>query len=309
MKRCRKCGKENAEEMNFCLECGEALPAAASSAADTADLSNAETIAGGLPEPVTEEYEKTTAEGRRSAFGASPGPTVASFRPGPETSSGSNLKMLLLAGAGLAVPVLLIGAVAVGLFVYALRKQPSPPPARPLAERTPGTDSEPAGEVPPTPYPEAPLPPDETSPPPSDEDVITFPTPTAPTKSATFRVETVSGWQLSKIETVPAEHFRIRVSGKVDLAGIARGVTAAGVEGHEDRRIVSDQPTGALLMRTHYPDGRHSNLQPVALGEYWQNYEDETGRIEFLINDTRAAEASGSFVITFTMEDGPPSEE
>ena len=56
-------------------------------------------------------------------------------------------------------------------------------------------------------------------------------------------------------------------------------------------------------MRTHLPNGGHSNIQAVSSGEYWENYEDERGLLEFIVNDNAPERNSGSLRIRFEMQE------
>jgi hypothetical protein len=315
MKKCQKCGFENTDIMNFCLECGESLPSGPQMVVPLETVQ----FSGGTENPserVTEDYDPETVVNNRLVVPTEPTDYSTFVDQPTDAGGGSYTKIFLAVGGGLVALVLLVGVAAAGLFVYALQKQGETPPNRPVVAKTPVTDdtedvSTPFPDDAKTPdiavaeTPETVATPEAENTPQTDSDTITFPTPTSPTKRATYRVKTISGWQLSEIQTVPLENFRITVKGKVDLDGIKNNVTAKGVEGHKDRRIVKEYPTGALLMRTHYPDGRHSNIQPVSAGEYWQNFKDETGRIEFLINDNAPENNDGEFTISFTMQDVP----
>ena len=87
----------------------------------------------------------------------------------------------------------------------------------------------------------------------------------------------------------------MKARGRIKLDGIKKRVGVKGINGYQNRRVIKKYKTGALLMRTHYPDGRHSNIQPVGAGEFWLNAPDETGKIEFFINDNSPEEGSGRF--------------
>ncbi len=319
MKKCRNCGFENTDVMNFCLECGNELTNEPQMVVplDTVDFSNTEKPS----ERVTENYEKETVVNSRYGFQNQQQQTYSTFQDQPADSSGSNTKLFLAIGGGLVAVVALISLAAAGIVLYSLQKQNS---SQPLASKTPVSEKDkdfpsptPDAEVEDSPdisndetpqaeeTPETEVTPDEDKKTETDEDVITFPTPTTPTKSANYNVKNVSGWQLSEIQTVPRERFIVKVRGRIDLDGIKNNVSAKGVKGHEDRRRLKEYPTGALLMRTHYPDGRHSNIQPVTASQYWENYPDETGKIEFLINDNSPENNSGEFTISFKMQDVP----
>lgn len=301
MKKCQSCGYENTNIMNYCLECGNALAPDAQMVVplETVDFSNREKPS----EQVTEDYEKETVVNNRFAVE----PTVAAFRQQPAQAQRSNTKLFIAIGGGLFALVMLIGVGAAGIVFYALQN-PGKPPSRPIVSNTPVKTPE-VEETPdiivektPEATPEVEVTPD------SNEETITFPTPENPTKSASYEIRTVLGWQLSDIETVPNENFIVKVRGKIYLDEIGDNVSAKGVKGFEERRMIKEFPTGALLMRTHYPDGRHSEIQAVSASEYWQNYKDETGKIEFMINDNSPENNEGEFIIDFKMQDAPNQE-
>lgn len=322
MKKCQKCGFENTDIMNFCVECGDALSNEPQMVVplDTVGFSNTEKTS----EQVTEDYEKETVVNNRYEF--EPQPTIANFQTPPVDSpaSSSNTKLLLAFGGGLVALIALVGIAGAGLLFYAYKTTPSTPivssSPTPDDQNTsnpfPDTENSPENSTDTTPSTdETPTTNDNTVETETDEDIdtedtddeetITFPTPTNPTPSATYNVKNVSGWQLSDIETVPSELFQIKVSGKIDIDGVKDNVTAKGIKGNEERRIIKEFPTGALLMRTHYPDGKHSNIQSVSASQYWENYKDETGKIEFLINDNAPENNDGEFVIDFKMDKKP----
>jgi len=95
----------------------------------------------------------------------------------------------------------------------------------------------------------------------------------------------------------------VTVSGRYDLDGIRDNVTAKGVSSHRSRRVFSKFRTGALLMRTHYPDGRHSNIQAVTTGRDWENFPDEKGHLEFMVNDKEFEGNYGTLQIKFQKTD------
>jgi hypothetical protein len=285
--------------MNYCLECGNTLSQEPQMVVplETVDFSNSEKPS----EQVTENYEKETVVNSR--FAVQPG--VQTFHDqSSQGTGGSNTKLFLLVGGGLFALVMLIGVAAAGFVFYAIKNQEKPP-SRPVVsntpEKTPVVENSPDIIVNKTPD----LTPEVEETPDTTEETITFPTPENPTKSADYEIRSVLGWQLSDIETVPNENFTIKVSGRIDLDGIKDNVSVKGVKGFEERRVIEKFPTGALLMRTHYPDGRHSNIQAVSASQYWQNYKDETGKIEFLINDNSPENNSGEFIISFKMTDVP----
>ena len=261
MKKCQSCNYENSDVMNFCLECGSAL---AEVPKMVVPIEGAETEDINASEIQTDSFEKeTVVDNDRFGFNQSVPTYVHSEKPGSNTK-------IYIAIAGV---VLFLGfgivAAAAGI-IYATWNVSEPKPLVSTPKSTPITDD----DLVPTPFPEddipAPPPGNPRTTPSGNNDVITFPAPKTPTKRGTFRVRNGSGWQLSEIKTVPSEDFRVLVKGRIKLGGIGKYVTAQGIKGYEDRRIHKEFPTGALLMRTHYPDGRHSGIQPVALGQYWK---------------------------------------
>ncbi|NNE97806.1 MAG: hypothetical protein HKN25_02165 [Pyrinomonadaceae bacterium] len=275
MKKCQSCSYENSDLMNFCLECGSAL---ADVSKMVVPIEGADTEVLKPSDLKTDSFEKeTVVNNDRFGFKQSTPAYVHGEKPG------SNV-MIYVAIAGV---LLLLGFGVVAAAAGIIYATWSPNEPRPLAAKpkpTPNTN----GDQVPTPLPDEDLPPLPENPktkPRVNNDVITFPTPSSPTQRGTFRIKSGSGWQLSNIKTVPNQDFRVLVKGRVKLAGIGKYVSAKGMKGYEDRRVYKKFPTGALLMRTHYPDGRHSAIQPVALGQYWKNEPNETGKIEFLIND------------------------
>jgi hypothetical protein len=299
MKKCQTCGFNNTDIMNFCLECGSALAKIPKMVIPLDSLSGQENPS----DQVTEDYEKETVVGNRSIINQKPG--FSNFQT-PPPKPRSNAKIFLLLGGGLLAIVALIGVTATGILIYTLQSQKQTS-SRPLVSKTPAENF-------PTPTPDETFPEIKETPQPTpiakktpaaDEDPITFPVPQTPTKQATYQVKPLTGWQLSEIKTVPLENFRIRVSGHIEMDGVKKKVSAKGVKGLKDRRIVKKFPAGAVLMRTHYPDGRHSNIQKVSAGEYWQNYKNETGKIEFLVNDNSPEYNSGGFTITFDLINVP----
>jgi hypothetical protein len=134
---------------------------------------------------------------------------------------------------------------------------------------------------------------------------VSFTPPTDPTRSGTFTVYANGGWQLSPLDTVPLEEFRTKVEGKVDIVGVKTGISASGVtdEASKSRRVYPEFPTGALLMRTRYADGKFSNVMAMTTSGAngsWQNFPDERGRMEFCVNDNAPEKNGGQFTVTLT---------
>jgi hypothetical protein len=148
----------------------------------------------------------------------------------------------------------------------------------------------------------SPTPKASPSPTPSPTPAQLFTPPTEPTKDGTFTIYANEGWQLSQIAVVPEEKYTTTVEGIVDLAGAKAGIRAGGTkeEQYKSRRLFPEWPTGALLMRTRYADGRFSNTLPVSASGatgYWENLPDERGMLEFRINDNSPANNGGQFTI------------
>jgi hypothetical protein len=223
-------------------------------------------------------------------------PTVVANRSAPPRpsvpKSGTGMKVFKWIAGIMIMGVLLVvvAAAGVALAVYLAiidTQQPvtNNPPKRPLVSSTPRL----------TPTPRR-----------TPKTATPFPVQTdkRPTKRANFVVKANSDWQVSNIWTVGNENFRVVASGRYELEGIRRRVSASGISGHRERRVFKKFKTGALLMRTHYPDGKHSNIQAVSAGQYWQNYPKEEGNLEFMINDNSPESNSGRLKISFEMTDG-----
>lgn len=281
MKRCSQCHFENSDAMSFCLECGKPLAAAPmrfdlhdsgtqnQSAPDTAFNKSAETIVGAQP------------------F------APANFAAVPNSRPKSNKKLFLVLGGIFSLFGMLLAAGA--LIVYfnwkpktAVVANPilTPAPTRGIADKSPSVSPSASPATSPSPTPQ-----------------VSFTPPVEPTKKGTFTVYANGGWQLSEIDTVPLENFRTSAAGLIDLAEIKTGVSTKGVNDAKtkSRRIYAEYPTGALMMRTRYADGKYSNVQPVTAAPsvgVWQNFPDERGRLEFCINDNAPEQNGGQFSVT-----------
>lgn len=218
----------------------------------------------------------------------------------PNVPPAKSNKTLFLALGGIAALGLLLFAVVAAVIGYsylsnrrkAIVNNPTPTPIR-LINRSgsplPSPDTPPIDSVPPQ---------------------VSFTPPVEPTKKGTFTVYANGRWQLSEIDTVPLEQFRTVVQGLVDLNGIKTGVSSKGLTDAKtkSRRLYAEHPTGALLMRTRYADGKYSNIQPVTASPsvgLWQNFPDERGRLEFCVNDNAPEQNGGQFVVTATMTSVP----
>ena len=57
-------------------------------------------------------------------------------------------------------------------------------------------------------------------------------------------------------------------------------------------------------MRTHYADGKFSNVMSMTTNGSngsWRNFQDEVGKLEFCINDNAPAQNGGQFTISVTL--------
>jgi hypothetical protein len=139
-----------------------------------------------------------------------------------------------------------------------------------------------------------------------------FEPPTVPTKDSSFTVYANGDWQLSQIAVVPLEKFTTEVEGIVDFAGAKAGVSPGGTKDaqYKSRRLFTEWPTGALLMRTRYADGRFSNTVALAAGAAtgaWENLPDERGMLEFRINDNAPQSNGGQFTVHMRLTSVPKS--
>lgn len=282
MKKCQKCFAENDDLMSFCWECGTPLPNTFASDAKTEQFpapsySSAPTVYSGIPEAETVVNKKY---GVTSNF--------QQPQPPPKSKKG-----LFLALVGIAA-LLGLGLVAVaGVVIYSLI-----PPKNPVVtiKTTPTPiviDKTPIPRVTPTVLPTA-------------TPQTSFTPPIEPTKRGTFTIYANQGWQLSDIDVVPLEEFTTRVEGKADISGIKTGVSASGVADAKtkSRRIYPEFPTGALLMRTRYADGKYSNVVAISANGAngnWKNYPDERGKIEFCLNDNAPENNGGQFTVTVNL--------
>lgn len=278
MKKCQKCFAENDDLMSFCWECGTPLPNSFSTDAKTEQFPaqsfpSTPTVYGGSPEAETVVNKKY---GVTSNF--------QQAQPPPKSKKGI---FLLIGGI---VALLGLGLVAVaGVVIYSLI-----PPNNPVVT------------IKPTP---TPLVIDKTPIPrvsPAATPQTSFTPPIEPTKKGTFTIYANQGWQLSDIDVVPLEEFTTRVDGKADIAGVKTGVSASGVADAKtkSRRIYPEFPTGALLMRTRYADGKYSNVVAISASGAngnWRNYPDERGKIEFCINDNAPENNGGQFTVTVNL--------
>lgn len=276
MKKCQKCFSENDDLMSFCWECGTPLPNTISSDAKTEQFpapsySSAPTVYSGIPEAETVVNKKY-------------GVTSNFQQPQPPPKSKKSLFLVIFG----IVAFLGLGIIAAaGIAIYSLIPVPKPTPT-PI-----GIVKTPTPRVSPTVLPTA-------------TPQTSFTPPTEPTKRGTFTIYANQGWQLSDIDVVPLEEFTTRVDGKADISGIKTGVSASGVADAKtkSRRIYPEFPTGALLMRTRYADGKYSNVVAISASGAngnWKNYPDERGKIEFCLNDNAPENNGGQFTVTVNL--------
>jgi hypothetical protein len=291
MKKCQACSYENADAMRFCVECGSLLPDLPSSASPTVAFSlhdsrqpqsNLETTS--FDNPAVEHPS-----GNNPSF-----PSNFQSVPASPNRQSRNKVFLILGGAfALLLLIFAIGAI----FAYYNWKTPvvantttTPSPRQFIDEKSPT----PTPSVSPAVTPEA-----------------SFTPPIEATKKGSFTIyANDEGWHLSDIDVVSLEQYRTNVQGLIDLAEIKTGVSSKGLTDTKtkSRRLYPEFPTGALLMRTRYAEGKFSNMQAVTAGAAngsWQNFPDELGKLEFCINDSEPADNGGQFTVTVTMTSVP----
>lgn len=282
MKSCRKCGFSNDDSMQFCVECGTALKDSPQMVVPLDSLSGTEKPTEEIPAASESE---TVVANRFAAPGAQK----------PSTSGGKRAIKIFIGIIVAGVLLVTFAAAGVILAVYLSIIDAAP---RPIVSRreTPTPTRTPRWIVKSTPKSTP-----EATPEPSP--TIRIEIDAVATRKTSFEIQTDESWQVSKVRTIGSENFIVTATGNYELDGIKKRVTARGVSGHKERRLFKDFRTGALLMRTHYPDGRHSNIQAVSSGKYWQNYPDEEGNLEFIVNDNDPDENDGDLTIRFEMTD------
>jgi hypothetical protein len=285
MIRCEKCGRDNADGMRFCTNCGALLEATAvrGGGGTAAESSQSETLSFSAPPP-------TSPTGW---------PTIGAFTPPPPVQPVQEKRGRTGLIVGVVVVLLLGllgGAGALGWYLY---NSSSDTKEANLNRKSDNENATPSPNANARPSPEA-----KPSPSPRS-----FEPPTVPTKQGTFTVYANEGWQLSNIAVVPYENYTTKVDGIVDLAGAKAGIRPGGDKDAKlkSRRLFAEYPTGALLMRTRYADGRFSNTVAVAAGASgsWQNLPDERGMLEFAINDNAPQDNGGQFTVTVKMTSVP----
>lgn len=295
---CLKCGRENPEGMRFCSNCGTALAESPPSGAGgvTPDSSSLETL--------SMNQNPQTAPTNWPNFGESFKQSAPPVAPAKKSRTGLIVGLVaLVVLLGLAV----IGAAA-GYYFYS-KSQTDAGNHNGEGVRTVETDDNSNENANAKPSPAA-----SSSPSPAPSPTVgqSFEPPTEPTKEDSFTVYANGDWQLSHIAVVPLEQFTTTVEGIVDLAGAKAGVAPGGTKDaqYKSRRLFQEWPTGALLMRTRYADGRFSNTVAVAAGRAtgsWENLPDERGMLEFRINDNAPQSNGGQFTIHMRLTSVPKS--
>ena len=291
MARCGKCGRDNPEDMRFCTNCGSTLSGIAAPGPSAADSNTVETVSFKVDPQTTPTNWPTI--GRM--YG-SPTPPISEAK---KSRSGLIIGVIALV---LFVAILAVGA-GVGYYFYSDSRKDEANSNNKQGVYTPSTvgDSNDNGNTNKAP-----------SPSPTATSSQMFEPPTEPTKDASFTVYANGDWQLSQIAVVPLETYTTSVDGIVDLAGAKAGLRSRGTNDaqYKSRRLFPDWPTGALLMRTRYADGRFSNTVAVSAGGAsgsWKNLPDERGMLEFRVNDNQQENNGGQFTIRVKFTSVPKS--
>jgi hypothetical protein len=282
--------------MRFCSNCGTVL--AGGSQTGAPDPSSLETLSMNLSPQTSPTNWPNLGE---------------SFKqPSPPVAVGKKSRAGLI--VGIIAAVLLLGVIAIGgglgYYYYAKSGGDAANGNSNQGVYTPATNDEDDNANANT----KPSPAASVSPPPapSPGNAQLFAPPTEPSKGGSFTVYANGDWQLSQIAVVPLEEFTTTVEGIVDLAGAKAGVGPGGTKDaqYKSRRLFQEWPTGALLMRTRYADGRFSNTVAVSAGRAtgsWQNLPDERGMLEFRINDNAPQNNGGQFTIRARLTKVPKS--
>lgn len=278
MVRCLKCGRENDEGMRFCTNCGTPITPAGPGSASGYDPSTSETISFNAPPPQT-----------AVGMGTPTSPYTAAQPPFTQSTPRSRTGLIV----GIVVGLLLLGLVSLvgaGFYFYYSKQKDQVV----VNVNRSGNTNEPNSKPTPEASPEAT---------PSPASKQSFEPPTEPTKEGSFTVYANEGWQLSDIAVVPREQYTSRVEGIVDVSGVKTGIDARGVkdEQFKSRRLFPEFPTGALIMRTRYADGKFSNMVATGVNGNWENLPDERGMLEFIINDNAPENNGGQFTIRVKM--------
>jgi hypothetical protein len=264
--------------MRFCTSCGATIP-------DSSPLPN---------DPYSSSADTLILEGNRQTTPTNWPNFADTYKPPPQIPEAKKSKAGLI--IGILAAVVVVGLLAIGVggayFYYSKGDKEVPDDGDKRGVFDPSTDDSPDNKK------------DDKSEKakPSPTNPQSFEPPTEPTKDGSFTVYANGEWQLSNIAVVPEEEYTTTVDGIVDLAGLKAGVRAGGTNNAEtkSRRLFPEWPTGALLMRTRYADGRFSNTMAVAAGRAtgsWKNLPDERGMLEFRINDNAPQNNGGQFTI------------
>ncbi len=271
MNTCSGCGLQLDKEMRFCRACGAVVNQPPRMVVPLENIGNQSDLA-------TEVFEKDPQDEPRYYLST---PTISSKKP-------QNGKMIFFVfGALFTVFVLLVSAAGVLVYLYFQS-----------TDRTETVKTAPSQ----TPKKESPKPSPSPSPTAQETPETVLKPQKNPTRFGSFSVDGKSEkWQISEIETIESERFSTGVRGTSTLHGIGANITAEGIEGNEERRIYSEYPTGALLMRTRLANGKVSVIQAISDSDEWKNDPDESGRIEFLINDNKPENNKGGFIVSVKM--------
>lgn len=265
MKRCQSCQFENEDSMSFCLQCGTPLSNA------TSDLRDSPTALFNNNPTDPNDFETETIVGNRTNF-------TSNFQQASAPPKSNAVWWL----GGIGGLLLLVMGTFAAVVIYNL----TPAKVDPVTLKSSPTPLE-----------------KEKTPAPQ----VSFTPPLEPTKRASFTVYANQGWQLSNIDTVPLEEFTTTAQGKIDVEGVKKEISANGIDDTrtKSRRIHPEFPTGALLMRTRYANGKYSNVMAVNTIGNWKNYPDERGKIEFCVNDNAPENNVGQFIVTVTLTKVP----
>ena len=294
MKNCEKCGAENLDDVKFCKDCSAEF---ATNPRMAASVETVESLGEELGEELN-ETETETEVGTRFQDDAS----IQTFTAHKPQASNKTLYWIL----GGCLTLLLIAFIAVAIFLYlnwsteraetASNSQTEPTTPAPILidEKTPESKTEEDKQT------------EEPQLDAEDGEIeVSFTPPAEPTRQGSFAVKANKGWQVSGINTVPSEVFRTSIRGKVYLGGIDKNVPPEGIDENTDRRIYKQFPTGALLIRTRFANGKVGNVQSATAYTQWENFKNERGRLEFLVNDNSPENNKGEFIVTVRMVSVP----
>lgn len=282
MATCWKCGQESAAGMRFCTNCGAAL------SEETVPQAGG---GSGAHDPsktlIYNQPPQTSPSGWPTSSYTPPVNPPQSFAP-----QRSHTGLII----GVVVAVLLLGVLGIGGvagWYYLSSANANSSDKKKDETKNSGKDKAAKPDTTPTP----------------DKPKQLFDPPMVPTKDGSFTVYANRGWQLSDIAVVPRERYSTTVEGLVDIAGIKASVRADGINdpASKHRRLMQEFPTGALLMRTRYADGNFSNVMATRVNGRWQNFEDERGMLEFVVNDNATDNNGGHFTIRVKMTSVPGS--